>query len=232
MLDWVNGVFESSEYGLIVLPAAILLGFAASVSSCCNVAVVGAITGFSGSRENTGRGTIVVTGVSFMLGTIIALAALGAVAGFVSQMAATSMGNYWKIFAGLAAVFFGLVSLGLAPFKLPSLGTSIKPGAPQSLLGAALFGIAVGGGASACSVGCNPMLASVLGITVIKGQTLWGMAILAFFAIGYSLPMTMVLVGLSMGKAAFLRSETASNIIRYAAGVMLIAVGFYFLVTA
>jgi cytochrome c biogenesis protein CcdA len=231
MLEWIDRVFESSEYGMIVLPAAILLGFAASISSCCNVAVVGAITGFSGSRANTGRATIVVTGLSFMMGTVIALAILGAIAGFVSQVAATAMGQYWKLFAGFAAVFFGLATMGFVPFKLPSLGSSLKPGAPQSLMGAAIFGIAVGGGASACSVGCNPALATVLGITVIKGQTLWGMAILALFAIGYSLPMTMVLVGLSMGKAAFLRSETASKIIRYLGGTILIAVGFYFLAT-
>jgi cytochrome c biogenesis protein CcdA len=231
MPEWLIQIFDSSEYSLIVLPASILLGFAASVSNCCNVAVVGAITGFSGSRENTGRGTIVVTGLSFMVGTILALGVLGAVAGFISQVAATSMGKYWKLFAGLAAVLFGLVSFGVAPFKMPSFGGSIKPGAPQSLWGAALFGIAVGGAASACAVGCNPLLATVLGITVIKGQTLWGMAILGLFAIGYSLPMTMVLVGLTMGKAAFLRSETVSKVIRYAAGAILVAVGFYFLAT-
>ena len=126
-------VFNSSEYGLIVLPAAILLGLAASISSCCNVAVVGAITGFSGSRENTGRKTVIVTGLSFMIGTVLALAALGAVAGFVSQVAATSMGKYWQVFAGLAAVFFGLISFGLAPFTMPRFGTNVKPWKSQSL---------------------------------------------------------------------------------------------------
>ncbi len=232
MLEWVNQVFESSDYGLIVLPAAILLGLAASISSCCNAAVVGAITGFSGSRNETGRGTIIVTGLSFMAGTILALAVLGAVAGFVSQVTANVMGNYWKIVAGLAAVFFGLMSFGLAPFKLPQFNSRVKRAAPQTLLGAVIFGIAVGGGASACTVGCNPALATVLGITIIKGQTLWGMVILAFFAIGYSLPMTLLLVGLSLGKASFLKSETASTVIRYIAGAVLIIVGFYLLVTA
>jgi len=231
MLDWINQVMNSPEYGLIVLPAAVLLGFAASVSSCCNVAVVGAITGFSGSHGSTGRKTIVVTGLFFMIGTILALAALGGIAGFVSQLAATSMGRYWKLAAGLAAVFFGLVSCGVAPFKMPGLSSSIRPAGGGTLMGAAFFGLAVGGGASACTIGCNPALATVLGLTVIKGQTLWGMAILAFFAIGYSLPMTMVLVGLSMGKAAFLRSDTAAAVIRYLGGLILIVIGFYFLAT-
>ena len=232
MLEWVNQVFESSDYGLIVLPAAILLGLAASISSCCNAAVIGAITGFSGSRHDTGRSMIIVTGLSFMAGTVLALAVLGAVAGFVSQVTAGVMGNYWKFVAGLAAVLFGLMSLGLAPFKLPQFSSKFKRAAPESLLGAAIFGIAVGGGASACTVGCNPALATVLGITIIKGQTLWGMVILAFFAIGYSLPMTLLLVGLSLGKASFLKSETASTVIRYLAGAVLIIVGFYLLATA
>jgi cytochrome c-type biogenesis protein len=231
MLDWVHRVFDNPEYGLLILPAAILLGFAASVGSCCNVAVVGAITGFSGASQNTRRSTIIVTGLSFMIGTILALAALGAVSGFVSQVAGTAMGKYWKLFAGLAAVFFGLVSFGLAPFKLPSLGSSFKPGVPQSLIGATVFGLTVGGGASACSIGCNPALATALGLSVVKGQTIWGMVILAFFAIGYSLPMTLALIGLSMGKAAFLRSQKASTAIKYFGGVILIVVGFYFLAT-
>jgi cytochrome c biogenesis protein CcdA len=99
------------------------------------------------------------------------------------------------------------------------------------LIGATVFGITVGGGASACSIGCNPALAAALGISVVKGQTIWGMIILAFFAIGYSLPMTLALIGLSMGKAAFLQSEKASMIIKYIGGAILIVVGFYFLAT-
>lgn len=231
MVEWINAVFDNPNYGLLVLPAATLLGITASVGSCCNVAVVGALTGFAGTTKDTNRSVVIVTGLSFMIGTILALAAMGAVAGFVSQVAGSLLGKYWTIFAGLAAILFGLVSLNLIPFKMPQFSQKTDRKLPQSFTGAILFGGLVGGGSAACSVGCNPALATALGMAVVRGQTVWGIIILILFAIGYSLPMTAALVGLSYGKLAFLRSEKMSRMIRYAGGVILLTVGFYFLTT-
>jgi putative Mn2+ efflux pump MntP len=40
------------------------------------------------------------------------------VAGFVGQVVNVSLGRYWKAFAGVILIFFGLSSLQLPPFKL------------------------------------------------------------------------------------------------------------------
>ena len=164
-----------------------------------------------------------------MLGTIAALAVLGAVAGFVSQVAGSTLGRYWKVFAGLAAILFGLAALNLVPFRLPTVGSTHRT-QPRGLFGAAVFGLVVGGSATACSVVSNPLLAVPLGIAALQGHTLWGAAILAAFAIGFSVPLTAILLGLTLGKAT-LKAKKAVTAVRIVGGAMLIAVGFYFLVT-
>ena len=55
---------------------------------------------------------------AFHLGTIISLMIVGGIAGFVGQVAQNSLGRYWKIFAGIVAVFFGLAALKFLPFKV------------------------------------------------------------------------------------------------------------------
>jgi cytochrome c-type biogenesis protein len=230
MLEWSAEVLASSTLSAAVFPAAFLLGLIGSVTSCCNLPVLGAIAGYSGTIGHAGdRRALFLTALSFMVGTVAAFTAIGAVSGFVGHVGGASLGLYWRLFAGFVLVVFGLASLDLLPFDLAGLvftGNTWK----RRSSGATLYGLAVGGGAAACSVMCNPILPVALAVTTLQGHTLWGAAILAVFSIGYSLPMAGVLVGLGAGfgklQSVVQRITPAMNI---AAGVLLIAVGFYLL---
>jgi cytochrome c-type biogenesis protein len=167
-----------------------------------------------------------------MLGTVAAFAALGAVSGFIGQVAGASLGMYWKLFAGFISVLFGLVTLGLLPLDLTRLGFTGNSWNMQSS-GATIYGLAVGGGAAACSVCCNPILPAALAITTLQGHTLWGAAILTVFSIGYSLPIVGVLVGLGLGfRRLTLVVQRINPVIQKGAGVLLIVLGFYLLSTS
>ena len=167
-----------------------------------------------------------------MIGTIVALAGLGAITGFVSQTIGSAMGVYWKIFAGLVMVLFGLVSLDLLPFALPTFGSGValySAGPTKAIV----YGLALGGGTTACSVGCNPVLPVVLGVVTLQGQTWWGGLILGAFAIGYSLPLAAGLVGLGYGFSKLTSVlQRFAPAIKYGGGVVLIGVGFYLLLWA
>jgi hypothetical protein len=56
-----------------------------------------------------------------MVRMILALAVVGAVNGLGGRVAGASLGIYWRLVAGLVMVLFGLLSLDLVPFRLPSL---------------------------------------------------------------------------------------------------------------
>jgi cytochrome c biogenesis protein CcdA len=122
-----------------------------------------------------------------------------------------------------------LATLRLLPFKLSRGAPKNKP-LSNGKLGAALGGLFLGGGVAACSLPCNPGIFIVIGATILMGQLLWGLVLMTAFAIGFSLPLTAILLGVSFGKAS-LNMQKADTAIRMVAGVLLVCAGFYLLVT-
>lgn len=228
MQEWINGVLESSQLAWAAFPAAFVLGILGSVGSFCNLAAIGAVAGYSATRDHAGRRATLLAALSFMVGTIVALTALGATAGFVSQVAGTALGRYWKVFAGLVAIFFGLAALNMVPLKVPVLAFKSAAGG-GGLIRAAMFGLVMGGSATACSAWCSPVLAVPVALAALHGRTLWGAGILGAFAVGFSLPLAVAVLGLSLGKSA-LRARKAATVVRIAGGVLLVGVGFYLLI--
>ncbi|MHC4354852.1 MAG: cytochrome c biogenesis CcdA family protein [Planctomycetota bacterium] len=231
MVEWARTVFEQTGVGPAALPAAFLLGLLSSIAcSCCTLPVLGAVAGYSGARRQGSLRRTLFAALFFMLGAVIATVILGAVAGFVGQVAQSTLGTYWKIFAGIIAILVGLAALKLLPFRLPGLKMSRDRSEPEGYLGAAIFGLVVGGGIGACSLPCNPGILIVLGVAVLEGYTFWMVAILISYAIGFSLPLAGIMLGVSAG-ARSVKARKAEAVIRTVAGVLLIGAGFYFLAT-
>lgn len=230
MQEWINQTLESGTFSLTVLLAAFLLGLVSSiVCACCTLPVLGAIAGYSGARKANGHRATLLAALFFMVGTTIATVILGAVAGFIGQVAQSTLGKYWKLFAGLIAILFGLAALKLLPFELPKKTTETRA-KPKGLFGAAVFGLVVGGGVGVCSLPCNPGIFVVLGVVILQGYSLRAVAILVAYAIGFGLPLAAIMLGVSFGKM-MAKAKKVETVIRITAGVLLIAAGFYFLGT-
>lgn len=231
MPAWVEQTLTSPELGLVALPAMFLLGFIGLATNCCTPAVIGAMAGFSGAGERRSPREFVFASVSFMLGTLVALSILGAVAGMVGQLAGQTLGRFFQVFAGLAVILFGLAALGLLPFRLPQPRLDHRI-IPQGGLGAVVFGFTVGGASVTCMLGCNPLLAVPLGLATIQGRTLFGAGLLAAFALGYSLALTLLLTGLgTILERLKGTSRGVAAVIKTAAGIVLIGAGLYLLGT-
>ena len=229
-MEWAKTVLEQTRFQPVALPLAFILGLVSAVASaCCTLPLLGAIVGYSGTRENSDRRSNFLAALFFMLGTSIALVILGSVAGFMGQVAQDTMGKYWKVFAGLIAIFVGLAALKLLPFKLPTK-TAKRESLPKGFLGAAGFGLVMGGGVSVASLACNPGIFIILGVAVLKGYTLWAMGITAAYAVGFSLPLAAIMLGVSFSKSA-IKAKKADTAIRVIAGVMLLVAGFYLFAT-
>ncbi|MCP4453546.1 MAG: hypothetical protein GY809_18965 [Planctomycetes bacterium] len=230
IMAWSRTVLEQTGFGPAALPLAFVLGLASAIASaCCTLPLLGAIVGYSGSREESGRRAKLQAALFFMLGIIIALVTLGSVAGLIGQVAQDLMGKYWKVLAGLIAIFVGLAALKLLPFKLPTR-TIEEKSRPKGFLGAAVFGLIMGGGICVASLACNPGIYIVLGVSVLQGHTWWGIAIMAAYAVGFSLPLTAIMLGVSFGKTAIKAKKTETTI-RITCGILLLVAGFYFLAT-
>lgn len=226
--EWAKAMLQQSGTSPVALPLAFVLGLASAVASaCCTLPVFGAIVGYAGMRESSGRRSHLLGASFFMAGTTIALLILGSVAGLIGQVAQSVLGQYWKIFAGIIAIIVGLGALNLLPFKIPGKTRGAMSAPRRGLLGAAVVGLIMGGAVSVCSLGCNPGIFIILGVAVLQGYTLWMFGVLIAYAIGFSLPLSALMLGVSFGKSA-LRFKKADTVMRLAAGVILIGVGFYF----
>lgn len=232
MMQWVTETLQVASMGPMALPLAFLLGLVSAVASaCCTLPAMGMLVAYSGTRQETTRQTALASAVSFMVGTTLALVILGFVAGFIGQTAQALLGNYWKLFAGVLAIVLGLAALKLLPVKMPSLGSTAGRGPlRQGTLAAVGVGALLGGGVAACSLPCNPGIFIVLGAAVLQGHTVWGMVLMAAFGIGFSLPLSAILFGVSFGKAT-LKAQKTEAAIRAVAGVLLVGAGFYLLAT-
>ena len=231
MQEWINQTLESGAFSCTVLLASFLLGLISSIAcACCTFPILGALVGYSGSRKGRGWQAVLLAGLFFMFGVIIATIILGSIAGFMSEVAQTKLGKYWKLFGGFIIIFFGLGTLRLLPFKFPKKKVPEGKSRPTGLLPAALFGLVIGGGIGFCSMPCNPGIFIVLGAAVVQGYNLRTIAMLIAYAIGFSLPLAAIMLGVSFGKSVARAKKTVAAI-RIVAGIVLIAAGFYFLAT-
>ncbi|UCD83487.1 MAG: hypothetical protein JSU92_09265 [Deltaproteobacteria bacterium] len=233
MQEWINNVLTTPDLSLVMLPAILLLGVLSSVASCCNIAVIGALSGYAGTKGNKEYRDILFVTISFMLGTILALVVIGAVIGYAGQVAGESLGHYGKVLAGLVSVFFGLMALNLIPLdkmKLPTFN-QLSQKYPRGILGTVIFGFALGGASLSCSVSCcAPAFMVILGVASLQGQWVKSALLMGIYAVGYSMPLAAVLLGVSFGRWA-LSASKAMPAVRGIAGALLLVVGFYFLAT-
>ncbi len=230
LLKWATETLQAASMGPMALPLAFLLGLVSAIASaCCTLPAMGVLVAYSGTRRDTNRRAAAASAAWFLVGTTIALIILGFAAGLIGQAAQAFLGRYWKIFAGVVAVLFGLATLKLLPFKLPS--RAAKSGAAAASgggMGAMLGGLFLGGGVAAVSLPCNPGIYIVIGASLLMGRILWGMLLMAAFGIGFSIPLAVILFGVSFGKAS-LKMQKADAGIRAVAGVLLVGAGLYLL---
>lgn len=232
MKEWIQSILSSDHSGITVLAAVFLLGIISVFSCACNFAVIGAVGGYTGVLGSTGKTKAVVTSsLFFLLGNLIAMSAIGCLLGYASEFISTSMGNYWKIGAGIILILFGVYTLDILPFKIPALTVNFQ-NKKSGIVGAALFGFAIGGVVSLSSICCNPIFPIVAAASFAKGSALWGFLMLLTYAFGYGLILSAAMLGFGFGfgKVSKLLSKFAV-ILKYAGGITLIAFGFYFLLT-
>jgi cytochrome c biogenesis protein CcdA len=228
--QWIHQVFEAPEFGALILPAALLLGIVTAVGSGCNLALLAGVAGYAGTRQDRRRRDVVSACVFFALGTVVSLGLLGMLVAYLGQVAGSKLGVYGRAFTGIVMVLLGLAALNLVPFRLPRFASK-SDARPAGLLGAAVFGLAAGSGSVACTMACSgPLLPLVLGLAAMRGDFVWGSLIAVMFAVGYSLPLVVAMMGVSLGRLSRAAGKMTKHL-RLVAGILLVGVGFWMLAT-
>lgn len=231
MLESITDSLQRVASQPLGLVFALLLGaVSAATSACCTIPALGILVGYSGAQASEDRRAVWKSVLFFILGTILSMMILGVIAGFVGQVAQTTLGRYWKLFAGVIAIFFGLATLKILPFDLSFGKKADADKTSRRALKSGLAGVVLGGIVAASSLPCNPGIFIVVGAAILQGAFLWSVLLLGMFAVGFAIPLGALMLGISMGRLS-LAARGADKVIRWIAGVILILAGFYFLLT-
>ncbi|MFC1566850.1 cytochrome c biogenesis CcdA family protein [bacterium] len=228
MVEHITHYLQQVSLEPLGLLLALVLGAVSAVTSvCCTLPAIAILIGYSGAKKETDRKVIIMSSLFFTFGIVLALMIIGGVAGFVGQVAQNVLGRYWKVFAGITAIIFGLATLKMLPFNI-SFGKIEKKISSFDKLGILVTGLIMGGIIAVSSLPCNPGIFIVLAAAMLQGKIVWAIVLLTMFALGFSLPLGAVLLGISFSKMKFVGKNTDA-IVRWIAGIILIAAGFYFL---
>lgn len=230
MIQFITARLQEVAFQPIGFIFALMLGcISAILSACCTIPSLGMIVGYSGARKTDNRKDLYLTTLFFMFGTVIAFMIMGIIASFIGQVAQNTLGKYWKLFAGFVSIFLGLMTIDMLPIKF-SFNKSNKLQALNGMLGTFLSGLVLGGFVAISCLPCNPGIFIVISVSILKGRIGWGLVLMIMYGIGFSIPLGALFLGVSLTKVS-LMTKKAEQIFRWIFGLILIAAGFYFIIT-
>ncbi len=207
---------------------AVFVGGVLTASSPCVLAMIPLMMSFVAGRgeQQTGLLRAFSYSVLFVVGLCTTFTTLGMIAALAGTLYGDVSGVWSWIVAGVCLVM-GLHLMGVLDFTIP-MPVKVQPHV-RGPLGALLLGLLFGVVSAPCAA---PILVVLLTYLAGSGASvLYGGLLLLMYALGHSV--LILIAGTSMGMAqailASKRMTRATDLMRRAAGVMIILVGAFFL---
>ena len=206
--------------GAWAFPFAMVGGLIAGLNPCC-LAFYPAVTATCCAGAADGRRVLPSRAVAFVLGTALATTVLG-VAAAVAGYAVALVGRGPRYVLAFVPILMGLHLIGWLRVPFPASRRAWPTGSVVAAFGAGLLLSLIVG---SCG---TPVLAGILTFAAYKGSVLFGALLLFVYGVGNGLPLLAVGAGLGAVVGRVRAMHTAAD--RFA-GVLLIGLGFYLLVT-
>ena len=191
----------------------------------CNLATIPLIVGYVGGSHELSRRRSFGLSLAFAVGLAITFMLLGVFAALVGGLIGAGS-NWWYYLVAAICFIIGLNMLGVFHFDLPMVFGGLRERIGlKGIPGALALGLVSGLVASQCA---TPVLAAILTFVMAEGALIYGATLLFVYALGRGVPV--VLVGTFTGALKGLQALARwSGVIEKASGVIVLAVGFYFL---
>lgn len=191
----------------------------------CNVATIPLIIGYVGGSGDLSQRRSFGLSLAFALGLAVTFMLLGVIAALIGGLIGAAT-TWWYYLVAVICFTIGLQMLGALQLQIPTwFGRLRERVAIKGIPGAFALGLVSGLVASQCA---TPVLAAILTYVMLKGAIVYGAALLFVYALGRGVPV--VLAGTFTGALKSLLSMGRwSDWIEKASGVVIIAIGMYFL---
>jgi len=210
---------------------AVFLGGMITASNPCVLAMIPLMMSFVAGRRERAVGPLKALGFSLalVLGLSVTFTVLGLTAALTGSLYGEVSGAWNWIVAGICLVM-GLHLLGALPFTIP-VPAGILP-RTRGALGAFVLGLLFGVVSAPCAA---PILIVLLTYLATSGSSLtYGALLLLVYGLGHSV--LILVAGTSMGAARKLvesrRLTRATDVMRRAAGALVVAIGVWFVYQA
>ena len=209
---------------MLAFPLVFLGGLATSLGPC-NLATIPLIVGYVGGAKGLTRGRAFLISLSFAVGLAITFVFLGVAAALLGGLFGSNT-KWWYYLVAAVCIIIGLNLLGVFTLSIPTwFGNMRERIGLKGIPGALALGLVSGLVASQCA---TPVLAVILTYVILKGAIAYGAALLFIYAMGRGVPV--VLAGTFTGALKKMQGIGQwSSAIEKASGVLIIAVGLYFL---
>jgi len=219
--------FDPTAITAISLWAYVLVFLGGVISSVgpCNIAMIPLVVAFVGGRKETGRLHSFALSTAFALGLAITLMAMGVFASIVGGLIGGTSRIWYYVIAAVC-IIMGLQWTGVISLPLPDLAARQREKVSRrGLFGALLMGLASGLVASGCA---TPALAAILTLVMSEGAIAYGASLLLVYGLGRGVPI--VLFGTFAGFLRLIPRLTRWTArLEQASGVLMVAIGLYFL---
>jgi cytochrome c biogenesis protein CcdA len=210
---------------------AVFVGGVLTASNPCVLAMIPLMMSFVAGQKDLRVGPLraFLYSLVFVAGLAITFTALGVAAALAGSLYGDVSGVWNWIVAGVCLVM-GLHLMGVLQFSIP-VPVKVQP-RTRGIVGALIMGLLFGVVSAPCAA---PILVVLLTYLAGSGSSVgYGAFLLLVYALGHSL--LILLAGTSMGIARKLiesqRVTRATDIMRRAAGVVIILVGAFFVYSA
>jgi cytochrome c-type biogenesis protein len=214
-------IHNISVFGYFIV---FLAGLVTSLGPC-NLTTIPLIVGFVGGSRDLSRVKAFALSLSFALGLAVTFVALGVAAALVGAWIGGAS-HWWFYFVAAVCIIIGLQMLGVFHLNLPTFFGGLREKIDlKGIPGAFALGLVSGFVASQCA---TPVLAAVLTYIMAEGAVAYGATLLFVYALGRGVPI--ILAGTFTGALKGMLSFSKwAPMIEKASGIIVLAVGFYFL---
>jgi cytochrome c biogenesis protein CcdA len=223
---WFGDLQQLIQHNPWLAIVAVFLGGVMTASNPCVLAMVPLIISFVAGK----KGPITVKksflfSLQFILGLSITFTVLGLISALLGRMFG-DVGVFWRYVVVAVCLIMGVHLLGFFKIYFP-LPRALNAEKAENL-GAFLLGLLFGAVSTPCAV---PILAVLLAFVASRGNVAYGAFLLFIYALGHSF--LILVAGTSMGAAKKLIESRGlrqtSLILQKTAGIIILLVGFYFL---
>ena len=227
---FLDGVGQYIQTSPLLALAAVFVGGLLTASNPCVLAMIPLMMSFVAGEEGVkvGPARALLHSLLFVLGLSLTFTVLGVVAALAGKIYG-DVSRVWTWIVAGVCLLMGLHLLGVLKLAIP--GLRVQP-RTRGLVGALLLGLLFGVVSAPCAA---PILIVLLTYLAGSGASVpWGATLLLVYALGHSV--LILVAGTSMGLARKLlesrRLTRATDLMRRAAGGVIILVGAFFVYSA